>query len=273
MLLAAEHSDGTPMADEEIRDELHDRAGRRPRDDRLLARVRLRGARALAQVLERLADGDDDYLEATINEVMRRRPVLPNPEPRLVKQEITIGDWTYPEGVILMAGAYLVHHDPKIYPDPYAFRPERFLDTKPGTYTWLPFGGGRRRCLGASFALLEMRIVLREASRALRHLAGRAQAGHAPAHDHDHARRRRTGDAEPACGSRVPAGAGRCCRRVAIGAPPGPPSDHRRGAPPAHRPFQRNQWRRRPFAQSRRLRLLPLRAPALLLQGVPKVTT
>jgi cytochrome P450 len=76
-------------------------------------------------------------------------------------QPVEIGGWTYPAGVVLIASALLIHHDPAIYPDPYAFRPERFLDTKPGTYTWLPFGGGRRRCLGASFALLEMRVVLR----------------------------------------------------------------------------------------------------------------
>jgi cytochrome P450 len=116
-------------------------------------------------VQERLADDPEDgaYLDAVINEVLRRRPVLPNPEPRLVKKPITIGDWTYPPGVVLIGGAYTIHHDPSIYPEPYAFRPERFLGRRPGTYTWLPFGGGRRRCLGASFALLEMRIVLRAA--------------------------------------------------------------------------------------------------------------
>jgi len=105
--------------------------------------------------------GDDEYLNATINEVLRRKPVVPNAEPRLTKQPVTIGGFTYPAGVALLASAFLVHHDPTIYPDPYAFRPERFIGVQPGTYTWIPFGGGRRRCLGASFALQEMRIVLR----------------------------------------------------------------------------------------------------------------
>jgi cytochrome P450 len=63
--------------------------------------------------------------------------------------------------VVLLASAYLIHHDPTIYEEPYAFRPERFLDASPGAYEWIPFGGGRRRCLGASFALQEMKIVLR----------------------------------------------------------------------------------------------------------------
>ena len=60
-----------------------------------------------------------------------------------------------------MPNAYLLHHDADIYPDPYAFRPERFIEEGPGTYTFIPFGGGRRRCLGASFAMVEMRLVLR----------------------------------------------------------------------------------------------------------------
>src|SRR6185503_5804540 len=79
----------------------------------------------------------------------------------LVKQPVEIGGWTYQPGVCVVANSYLVHHDPEIYPDPYSFRPERFLEDPPGTYTWIPFGGGRRRCLGASFATLEMKLVLR----------------------------------------------------------------------------------------------------------------
>jgi cytochrome P450 len=92
--------------------------------------------------------------------------VLPNAAPRLVMQEVEIGGWTYPPGVALVPDSYAIHHDPELYPDPYAFRPERFVGQKPGTYTWIPFGGGRRRCLGASFAILEMRAVLQAAFRA-----------------------------------------------------------------------------------------------------------
>ena len=91
---------------------------------------------------------------------MRLHPVLPNAEPRLVKKPVEIGGVRYPEGIVLMASAYLVHHDAEIYPEPRRFRPERFIENPPGTYTLIPFGGGRRRCIGASFAMLEMRIVL-----------------------------------------------------------------------------------------------------------------
>jgi cytochrome P450 len=87
--------------------------------------------------------------------------VIPNAAPRFVVKPVEIGGWSYPTDVCLVANAYLIHHDAEIYPDPYVFRPERFLEQAPGTYTWIPFGGGRRRCLGASFALLEMNIVLR----------------------------------------------------------------------------------------------------------------
>ena len=167
MLLAARHEDGTPMTNRELRDELVT----------LLVAGHETTASALAwsferltrtpDVLDRLAaslgdDGDDGaYLAATVHETLRRRPVIPNAAPRLVKEPITVGGVRYPAGVALSPLAYGIHHDPALYPDPYAFRPERFLEQSPGTYTWIPFGGGRRRCLGASFALLEMRTVLR----------------------------------------------------------------------------------------------------------------
>jgi cytochrome P450 len=165
MLLAATHEDGSPMTDAEIRDELLTAlvAGHETTASSLAFAFALL-ARA-PHVQERLAaDADGRYLEATINEVLRLRPVLPNAEPRLVKRDVTIGGHTYPAGAVLILAAALVHTDPAIYPEPHAFRPERFLEDKPGTYTWIPFGGGRRRCLGASFALLEMRLVLRAAA-------------------------------------------------------------------------------------------------------------
>jgi cytochrome P450 len=174
MFLAARHDDGSPMTDTELRDELMTLlvAGHETTASELAWSFE-RLAREPA-VLERLVaevDGgeeDDAYLTATIQEVLRRRPVLPNAEPRLVKKPVEIGGWDYPPGVCLVANAYLVHHDPDVYPDPYAFRPERFLDTQPGTFTWIPFGGGRRRCIGASFATLEMKIVLRATLAAFR---------------------------------------------------------------------------------------------------------
>jgi cytochrome P450 len=171
MLLEARHEDGSPMDEQELRDELmtllvagHETTAselawtftRLPHHPDVLARLSEEVA----------ADDGDAYLTATIQEVLRRRPVLPNTAPRLVMKPVEIGGWTFEPGVCVVANAYLVHHDPDIYPDPYAFRPERFLDSPPGTYTWIPFGGGRRRCLGASFAMLEMKIVLRAVLRA-----------------------------------------------------------------------------------------------------------
>ena len=166
MLLAAEHEDGSPMSAQELRDELMTAlvAGHETTASQLAWTFeRLsREPDVLSRLHAELDRGDsEDYLAATINEILRHRPVLPNAEPRLTMRPVTIGDFRYPAGVALLANAYLVHHDPAIYPEPYAFRPERFLDQAPGTYTWIPFGGGRRRCLGASFALLEMKIAIR----------------------------------------------------------------------------------------------------------------
>jgi cytochrome P450 len=169
MLLAACHEDGAPMSDQELRDELmtllvagHETTasalawafGRLPHHPEVLTRLR-----------EAAEAGDDAYVTAVAQETLRRRPVLPNVAPRLVVEPVEIGGRTYPPGVCLVPNAYLLHHDPAIHPDPYAFRPERFLEEPPGTYTWIPFGGGRRRCLGASFAMLEMRLVLAAVAR------------------------------------------------------------------------------------------------------------
>jgi cytochrome P450 len=161
MLLLARHEDGSSMSAEELRDELMT----------LLVAGHETTASTLAwcfdqlrnqpEAVARLQDDDEDYLTATIHEALRHRPVLPNVAPRLVAQPIEVGGRRYPPGVCLVPSAYLVHHDPAVYTDPYAFRPERFLETPPGTYTWIPFGGGRRRCLGAAFAMLEMKIVVR----------------------------------------------------------------------------------------------------------------
>ncbi len=170
MLLQARHEDGSPMSSQELRDELLTAlvAGHETTASQLAwAFERLTREPAVVARLEAEIDAgeSDEYLTATIHEILRLRPVLPNAEPRLTKRPVTIGGFEYPTGVSLLASAFLVHHDPEIYPEPYAFQPERFLGQSPGTYTWIPFGGGRRRCLGASFALQEMKIVLRSALR------------------------------------------------------------------------------------------------------------
>jgi cytochrome P450 len=165
MLIGARHEDDSPMSEQEIRDELMTAlvAGHETTASQLAwAFERLaREPASRHRLTEEIDDGQtEEYLMAAIHEILRLRPVLPNPEPRLTKQPIAIGGFRYPAGVALLASAYLVHHDPAIYPEPYAFRPERFVGKSPGTYTWIPFGGGRRRCLGASFAMQEMKIVL-----------------------------------------------------------------------------------------------------------------
>jgi cytochrome P450 len=171
LLLQATHEDDSPMSSAEIRDELIT----------LLVAGHETTATALAWALERLARhpeawtrlreevaaGEDAYLDAVIKETLRLRPVLPIVL-RLVKRPLEIGGWELPEGVAVVPCIQLLHREPSIYPDPLAFRPERFLETPAGTYTWIPFGGGIRRCLGASFALFEMKTVLRV-------IAGRAR--------------------------------------------------------------------------------------------------
>ena len=81
---------------------------------------------------------------------------------RLLRQPATLGGYELDEGTVVFAAIYMLHTNPEVYPDPFAFRPERFLEDGPETYSWIPFGGGTRRCIGAAFAELELRVVLRE---------------------------------------------------------------------------------------------------------------
>ena len=172
MLFDARHGNGAPMSAEELRDELLTLlvAGHETTASSLAWAFQClaHDVETLQNLREELDSGDESerYLTATIQETLRHRPVLPNVTPRFVLKEIEICGVMYPPGACLVPNGYLLHHDRELCRDPYTFSPERFLDKAPGTYTWMPFGGGRRRCLGASFALLEMKIVLRNVLRA-----------------------------------------------------------------------------------------------------------
>jgi len=165
LLLLARHEDGSPMSDAEIRDELLT----------LLVAGHETTATALSWAMERLTrhpeklerlraeveDGEEEYLTATIQETLRLRPVIVIVARKLT-EAVELGGYELPAGAGVTPCIHLLHRDPHIYPDPDRFIPERFLDNPPGTYTWIPFGGGVRRCLGAAFAQFEMAVVLRE---------------------------------------------------------------------------------------------------------------
>jgi cytochrome P450 len=118
--------------------------------------------RVRARLIQELDAGiSEDYLTATIQEILRHRCVFVFAIPRAVAAPIEISGRRYRPPVQLLACIYLLHHDPSIYPDPFTFRPERFLGTPPDPRTWIPWGGGHRRCPGLHLAMLEMKIVLR----------------------------------------------------------------------------------------------------------------
>jgi cytochrome P450 family 135 len=170
LLLQARHEDGSPMTDEELRDQLMTLlvAGHETTASSLAWAVErlVRNPRVLERLRDEIASGDDEYVDAVCKETLRLRPILALVLRRLT-EPMEIGGRLLPAGVNLAPCIYLVHRRPDVYPEPYAFRPERFIEQPAGTYTWIPFGGGVRRCLGASFALLEMRVVLRELVRRL----------------------------------------------------------------------------------------------------------
>jgi cytochrome P450 len=105
-------------------------------------------------------DDDERYLSALVKEVLRIRPPIPVGAGRVLDAPFVIGSHTIPAGTLIMIDAWGVHHDRQLYPDPERFQPERFLTEAPAPYTWLPFGGGAHRCLGAALAELEINVAL-----------------------------------------------------------------------------------------------------------------
>ena len=173
MLLDARDEDGAKMTDEELRDELMTllSAGHETTATELCWAFDkiLRAPDVLRRIEEEIAaatNGSDapsfdalPYLDATIKEVLRLAPVVPAVG-RRVKEATRIDGFDVPAGVMLVPAIWLTHRLPDLYPEPLAFRPQRFLGKKPDPYEWLPFGGGLRRCLGMAFALYEMKVVL-----------------------------------------------------------------------------------------------------------------
>jgi cytochrome P450 family 135 len=159
LLLQARDEDGELMSNRELRDELVT----------LLLAGHETTATALAwtfdelfrhpSALERLHAGDEAYVDAVITESLRLHPPIAFVD-RKLRVDLELGSARLPAGTVVAPCIYLAHRRADLYPEPGAFRPERFLDRGPETYSWLPFGGGVRRCVGASFATFEMRVVL-----------------------------------------------------------------------------------------------------------------
>jgi cytochrome P450 family 135 len=164
MLLGAREENGEAMSDEELRDQLVTLllAGHETTAASLawlFERV-LRTPAVYARVRAAAAENDDKYLDCLIKEGMRLRPVVPLAV-RQVTAPFPVGGYTVPAGSLLACSMILTHSRSDLYPEPDALRPERFMENAPDTYTWIPFGGGTRRCIGASFATLEMKVILR----------------------------------------------------------------------------------------------------------------
>ena len=172
LLLLARTEDGEALTDHELRDELLTLvlAGHETTANSLAwAWERLvRNPAAHERLVEsvRSDDGAEDAIESTIVEAMRSRPVVPIVGRRAMVPW-RLGDYAVPTNSPILISILLLHHREDIYPEPFEFRPERWDDRKPGTYEWIPFGGGIRRCLGAALAMAEQRVVLEATARRL----------------------------------------------------------------------------------------------------------
>jgi len=169
LLLGARDEDGQPLTDQELRDELMSLvlAGHETTANSLAWAFErlLRNPEPYRELRDRVRSGDGaDYVEATIHESMRVRPVIPMIV-RMVNRPWRLGEYVLPARTPVAVSILGVHHRADVYSQPQRFRPERFMDNKPGTYTWIPFGGGIRRCLGATLAMAEQRVVLEAIAR------------------------------------------------------------------------------------------------------------
>ena len=165
LMMGARDEDGRPMDDRELRDEMVTvlAAGHETTATGLAWAVErlTRNPEVLAKLRESLTVGEEDYLNATVKETLRARPVIVDVA-RKLKAPVTIGGYELPEGQFVLAAIAALHYRDDLFPAPEEFRPERFLDGKVDNYAWIPFGGGIRRCVGAAFAEYEMRTILRE---------------------------------------------------------------------------------------------------------------
>jgi cytochrome P450 len=115
----------------------------------------------LARLVAEVPGDGNSYRQATIFEVQRNRTVIDFSGRDVAAPMYELGQWLVPQGYSILVSLLALHRDPQVYPDPERFDPERFLHEKPNTYSWVPFGGGTRRCVGAAFANMELDVVLR----------------------------------------------------------------------------------------------------------------
>jgi cytochrome P450 family 135 len=163
MLVQARYEDGSPMSEQDLRDELLTLLTDGPTSTSLAWTFErlLRNPEKLARAQAEVRDGGDGaYLDAVIKETLRVRPPVPVVVRRLL-EPMRLGGYDLPAGTTVAPCIHLIHRSEAIYPQAHSFIPERFLGRQPGTYTWIPFGGGTRRCLAASYAEMEMKRVLR----------------------------------------------------------------------------------------------------------------
>ncbi|HVD39039.1 MAG TPA: cytochrome P450, partial [Solirubrobacterales bacterium] len=162
MLVRAEYEDGSPLSDQDLRDELVTLLSDGPTSSTLAWTFErlLRHPEKVERLREDVLGGDGSYLDAVVKETLRLRPPVPVVVRNLL-EPMRLGGHDLPAGTTVAPCIHLIHRDERHYPEAHRFLPERFVGKQPGTYTWIPFGGGVRRCLAASYAEMEMKRVLR----------------------------------------------------------------------------------------------------------------